>query len=149
MLVESTQVRDLLNLPTLNVMLEERRSDEEDKRSSVPPETYQFSQNPIPALVILLLGAMMSSHHQSTATSTMVHKQWGQLLTGAALSRAVTYVLIYLRPPITSLPSRPPTELLTSFGLMAGGLVFMSSVSPLCNLVADALIDDSSRRQTL
>src|SRR5690606_4088840 len=39
------------------------------------PDTYAFSANPIPALVIFLLGIMMSSHTQQSMISSMVHKQ--------------------------------------------------------------------------
>ncbi len=85
--------------------------------------------NPIPALVILLLGIMMSSHTQTDMVSSMVHKQWGNLLTGASFARGFTYVLTYLKPPRSIFPSRPPTELLTSFGLISGGIIFMASVS--------------------
>ena len=71
----------------------------------------------------------MSSHTQESMISGMVHKQWGTLLTGASVARALTYVLMYLRPPRDVMPSRPPTELLAAFGLVSGGVVFMASVS--------------------
>ncbi|KAK4124153.1 hypothetical protein N657DRAFT_378710 [Parathielavia appendiculata] len=93
------------------------------------PETYAFSTNPIPALVILLTGIMMSSHRQESMVSSMVHKQWGNLLTGASFARGLTYVVMWLRPPRSVFPSRPPTELLTSFGLISGGIIFMASAS--------------------
>ena len=83
--------------------------------------------NPIPGLIILLLGLMMSSHHQHSEVSTMIHKQWGTLFVGAALARGVTYLLTYLSPPTSILPSRPPTEFITSFCLISGGLLFMAS----------------------
>src|SRR5436190_5421525 len=82
----------------------------------------------MPALIVLLLGLMMSSHHQSSMVSTMVHKQWGMLLVGSSLARAVTYVLLYLDPPTSFLPSRPPSEVVTAFCLISGGLIFMLSV---------------------
>ncbi|GFF31084.1 uncharacterized membrane protein C3B8.06 [Aspergillus udagawae] len=91
------------------------------------PDTQGVSLNPMPALVILLLGMMMGSHHQTSMISTMVHKQWGNLLVGFALARAMTYVLLYLKPPTSYLPSRPPTEIVASFCLIAGGLIFMLS----------------------
>ncbi|RAL61993.1 hypothetical protein DID88_002482 [Monilinia fructigena] len=91
------------------------------------PKSYRFSMNPIPALVIMLLGMMMSSHHQHSMISTMIHKQWGTLLVGAAFARAATYVVFYLAPPTSVFPGRPPTEIITSFCLMAGGLIFMAS----------------------
>ncbi|KAK4099889.1 hypothetical protein N658DRAFT_497868 [Parathielavia hyrcaniae] len=93
------------------------------------PETYAISTNPIPALVILLTGIMMSSHTQESMVSSMVHKQWGNLLAGASYARGLTYVALWLRPPRSVYPSRPPTELLAAFGLMGGGVVFMASVS--------------------
>lgn len=83
--------------------------------------------NPIPALIVLLLGLMMSSHHQESMVSTMIHKQWGTLLVGAAFARALTYVIFYLAPPTSMLPGRPPSELITAFCLMAGGFIFMAS----------------------
>lgn len=93
------------------------------------PDTQGVSLNPMPALVILLLGMMMGSHHQESMVSTMVHKQWGNLLVGFALARGATYLLLYLKPPSSYYPSRPPTEIIASFCLVAGGLIFMLSVS--------------------
>ncbi|KAJ3528847.1 hypothetical protein NM208_g10017 [Fusarium decemcellulare] len=126
MLVESSRVRDLLNTTVQDVEPKHPYSDEEAHEQE-PPETYEFSLNPIPALVILLLGIMMSSHTQHTMISSMVHKQWGNLLLGASLARGLTYVLMFLKPPKSILPSRPPTELLAAFGLISGGIIFMAS----------------------
>jgi hypothetical protein len=126
MLIESISIRDLLNT-TVAEATQQVYDDEEREMVLEEPRTYSFSTNPIPALVILLLGIMMSSHTQQSMISSMVHKQWGNLLTGASFARGFSYVLTYLRPPTSVLPSRPPTELLTSFGLMAGGIIFMAS----------------------
>src|SRR5204863_704838 len=52
----------------------------------------------------------------------------GMLLVGSSLARAVTYVLLYLDPPTSFLPSRPPSEVVTAFCLISGGLIFMLSV---------------------
>lgn len=71
----------------------------------------------------------MSSHQQHSIMSSMIHKQWGDLLAGAAFARALTYVIFYLAPPTSIFPGRPPSELITAFCLMAGGLIFMASVS--------------------
>ena len=58
------------------------------------------------------------------------NKKWGMLLVGFSLSRAVTYLTMYISPPTSVLPSRPPSELVSSFCLVAGGLIFMASVRP-------------------
>ncbi|CAF3641591.1 unnamed protein product [Fusarium graminearum] len=99
----------------------------EDANEIKAPDTYELSLNPIPALVIMLLGLMMSSHTQHTMMSSMVHKQWGNLLIGASFARGLTYILMFIKPPTSVLPSRPPTELLTAFGLISGGIIFMAS----------------------
>ncbi|KAL2828964.1 hypothetical protein BDW59DRAFT_142599 [Aspergillus cavernicola] len=91
------------------------------------PNTQGVSLNPMPALVILLLGMMMGSHHQTSMVSSMIHKQWGNMLVGFALARGMTYVLMYLKPPTSYLPSRPPTEVVAAFCLISGGLIFMLS----------------------
>jgi hypothetical protein len=83
--------------------------------------------NPMPALVILLLGKMMSAHHQNSMLSTMIHSQWGSMFMGFALARALTYITLYIRPPTSYLPSRPPTEIVTAFCLVSGGITFMLS----------------------
>ncbi|KAI5460251.1 hypothetical protein BGZ63DRAFT_386828 [Mariannaea sp. PMI_226] len=126
MLIESVRVRDLLNM-TVDLPEANSHHNDEETGHSQPPDTYKFSLNPIPALVIMLLGVMMSSHTQHNMISGMVHKQWGNLLFGASCARGFTYVLMFLKPPKSSLPSRPPTELLASFGLISGGIIFMAS----------------------
>ncbi|KAI0206016.1 hypothetical protein F4808DRAFT_455507 [Astrocystis sublimbata] len=129
MLIESTHIRELLNTTTTEAVLShpDHAYNDEERAALEPPRQYEFSINPIPALVILLLGIMMSSHTQQSMISSMVHKQWGNLLTGASFARGFTYVLLYLKPPRSVLPSRPPTELLTAFGLISGGTIFMAS----------------------
>ncbi|KAL8973341.1 MAG: hypothetical protein Q9183_000034 [Haloplaca sp. 2 TL-2023] len=125
MLIESKTVRDLLNASLSPWNASQDQQPHKDQWS--PPKTYSFSLNPFPGLIILLLGMMMSSHHQHSMVSTMVHKQWGTLFVGFALARAVTYILTFLSPPSSYLPSRPPSELITSFCLVSGGLIFMAS----------------------
>lgn len=127
MLIESQSIRELLNVIILSSPAS--HLSQETRSRLAPPKTYPFSLNPIPALVILLLGIMMSSHEQNTMVSTMVHKQWGMLLVGFAFARAITYLLTYLSPPTSYLPSRPPSELISSFCLISGGIIFMASNS--------------------
>jgi hypothetical protein len=122
MLFESSRIREALN----NTILRSPAHNTRDENWQVP-KSQGVSLNPMPALIILLLGMMMGSHHQTSMTSTMVHKQWGNMLVGFALARGMTYVLMFLRPPTSYLPARPPTEIVAAFCLMAGGLVFMLS----------------------
>ena len=91
------------------------------------PKTYKTSLNPVPGLIIMLLGIMMSAHHQESMVSTMMHSQWGTLFVGFAMARAATYIILYIKPPTSYFPARPPSELVTAFCLTAGGLMFMFS----------------------
>lgn len=68
----------------------------------------------------------------------MVHKQWGTLLSGFSVARFLTYLLNYVRPPTSIYPSRPPTELVASFCLISGGLVFMASTKDIIHYMEDA-----------
>ncbi|KAF9701488.1 hypothetical protein EKO04_000860 [Ascochyta lentis] len=120
MIIESTKMRDLLNSAVVT-------SSQADDDSWHQPRQYNFSMNPMPALIILLLGKMMSSHHQASMLSTMIHSQWGSMFMGFALARCLTYIVMYIAPPTSYLPSRPPTEIITSFCLVAGGITFMVS----------------------
>jgi hypothetical protein len=123
MIVESTKMRDLLNSAVLSSHAQLNGHNE----SWQQPRQYRFSMNPLPALIIMLLGKMMSSHHQASMLSTMIHSQWGSMFMGFALARGLTYITLYISPPTSFLPSRPPTEIITSFCLIAGGITFMLS----------------------
>ncbi|KAF9635934.1 putative integral membrane protein [Lasiodiplodia theobromae] len=124
MLIESKKVRELLNAAMLSNRDSISHSADEKWEQ---PKTYRVSLNPMPGMVILLLGMMMGSHHQASMLSSMVHKQWGNMFVGFALARAATYMLLYLSPPTSFLPARPPTEIVSSFCLVAGGITFMVS----------------------
>lgn len=84
MLIESKKIRQLLN--TTIASTNNGRYDHDERWT--PPKSYPFSLNPFPALIILLLGTMMSSHHQASQLSAMVHKQWGTLFVGFALAKS-------------------------------------------------------------
>lgn len=146
MLVESTRIRSLLNTTVAEAVIDspEHVYRDEELHLLEQPETYKFSINPIPALVILLTGIMMSSHTQPSMISTMVHRQWGNLLSAASFARGFTYLVMFLKPPKSVLPSRPPTELLAAFGLISGGVIFMASVS--CFFLSPPLQYAQSRR---
>ncbi|KAI9888697.1 MAG: hypothetical protein M1814_006507 [Vezdaea aestivalis] len=126
MLVESTRIRNLLNT-AMSSFAQNRQVDSLDPEELQPPRTYQFSFNPFAALIIFLLGLMMSSHHQSSMMSSLIHKQWGMLLIGSSLARVATYIMLYVTPPTSIYPSRPPSELIASFCLISGGVIFMAS----------------------
>ncbi|KAH9845199.1 putative membrane protein, partial [Teratosphaeria destructans] len=142
MIIDSSSLRNLVNTP---VMVQKSRDEEladgmtsssrfgshEDASDAAQqweePKTYEFPLNPMPALVIMLLGMMMSAHKQNSMVSTMMHGQWGGLFTGFALSRAATYLLMYLKPPTSHFSARPPTELVAAYCLSFGGIMFMLS----------------------
>jgi Ni/Fe-hydrogenase subunit HybB-like protein len=122
MCIESTKMRELLNS---GVVASQAASLENE--SWRQPRQYRSSMNPLPALIIMLLGKMMSSHHQTSMVSTMIHSQWGSLFVGFALARLLTYITLYIAPPTSFLPSRPPTEIVSAFCLVSGGITFMIS----------------------
>ena len=137
MLVESRTIRTWLN--TSIEMLPERQDMHhgEVQATRRPPKTYAHSMNVLPGLIILLLGLMMSSHHQESMVSTMVHAQWGSLLVGFSLARGFSYIITYISPPISLVASRPPTELISSFCLISGGLLFMASTKDIVHMIED------------
>lgn len=124
-MVESKTIRDLM-MTTIQMAREERNPPQQAEEFA-EPEQWGISLNPIPALMICLLGIMMGSHHQASMVSTMLHTQWGNMFMGFSLARLATYAILYIRMPAGYLPQRPPTEVISSFCLMAGGLLFMLS----------------------
>lgn len=95
-------------------------------KASEPP-SYRGSFNPFPALVIGVTGAAMSAHAQTYLFQVQIHELWGRLLLAFSVLRCFTYFFVWLGPPRSILPSRPPTEALASFFLACGGLVFIFS----------------------
>ena len=138
MAVESKKVRSLLNTSVLVQREEIERvagTEHSESQGWQTPKNYATSVNPMPAVVIFLLGVGMSGHSQDLMTSSMVHKQWGQLFTGFAVARIATYVILYLQPPTSYFPSRPPTELISAFCLTCGGLIFMASTRDIIKML--------------
>jgi hypothetical protein len=139
MLIECDWIRNLLNTPVVVQKSQEgeqvrsfRYAEgalEESDKLWQEPKTYRTPLNPMPALTIMLLGMMMSGHHQTSMVSTMMHAQWGSLFTAFALARGATYILMYVKPPTSRYPSRPPSEIVAAFCLTSGGLLFMNSAA--------------------
>ncbi|KAI7158182.1 hypothetical protein KC349_g5046 [Hortaea werneckii] len=128
MMIESAWIREMFST---NVAVQEEEDEERAGASRnqlyTQPKSERFSMNPMPGLVVMVLGAAMSAHHQKSMVSTMMHAQWGTLFFVFGCARAATYVLVYLQPPTSHFTSRPPSELVSSFCLTAGGLLFMIS----------------------
>jgi hypothetical protein len=153
MMIESRAWRELTSAPT---WLQKEKDSNEGNDSGFKlvteplshsderwqrPSTYDIPLNPMPALTIMFLGMMMSGHHQSSMVSTMMHAQWGMLFTGFAVSRAVTYLMLYIKPPTSHYPSRPPSELIAAFCLTAGGILFMNSAHDSVAAIEDNGLD--------
>lgn len=111
-------------------------------RKLLSSKTYPMSFNPFPALTIFWTGILMSQHAQALPLSTAIHTQWGYLLAIGAVFRGITYMqyfVVYsqalarldggaeMNVDQLTLPSRPFTEIVASFCLISGGLVFMQS----------------------
>jgi len=86
-----------------------------------------YSPNPFPVFTIFWTGILMSQHAQASETSTMIHMQWGYLLSFGSFFRLLTFILLMLVPNKNLKPARPFTELITSFALICGGVIFMQS----------------------
>jgi hypothetical protein len=127
MLIESSLIRELLDAAITSAS--HTRGFGSSLDAWQQPKSYRHSLNPMPAIIIMLLGKMMSGHHQASVVSTMLHAQWGGLFAVGAVARGVTYIIMYLSPPTSYLPARPPSELVVAFCLISGGLIFMGSNS--------------------
>ncbi|EKM59411.1 uncharacterized protein PHACADRAFT_249882 [Phanerochaete carnosa HHB-10118-sp] len=123
MAIESKRVRRWLASSATAALPKASRSQE----AVAEPPSYIASFNPFPALCIGITGAAMAAHFQEYLFQVQIHQLWGNLLTAFAVLRCVTYFFLWLGPPRSILPSRPPTEALASFFLSCGGLVFQFS----------------------
>jgi len=121
--LESLRLRRWLSaMATASLIASNRNSD-----VVTEPASYGASFNPFPALVIGVTGAAMSAHAQTYLFQVQIHALWGYCLTGFAFLRCTTYFFVWLSPPRSILPSRPPSEALASFFLACGGLIFIMS----------------------
>ncbi|KAI0663195.1 hypothetical protein C8Q70DRAFT_931144 [Cubamyces menziesii] len=125
--IESKRIRRWLAAGATSAVPPSSRSQE----AVAEPPSYVGSFNPFPALCIGITGAAMSAHFQTYLFQVQIHMVWGYLLSGFAVMRCLTYFFLWLGPPRSILPSRPPTEALASFLLACGGLEFMFSTEEL------------------
>ncbi|KAI0722254.1 hypothetical protein C8T65DRAFT_628753 [Cerioporus squamosus] len=125
--IESKRIRRWLAAGATTALPPAGRSQE----AVAEPPSYVASFNPFPALCIGITGAAMSAHFQTYLFQVQIHMVWGYLLSGFAVMRCLTYFFLWLGPPRSILPSRPPTEALASFLLACGGLEFMFSTEEL------------------
>lgn len=82
--------------------------------------------NIMPALVVFFTGLLMSQHNQDSQFASDIHATWGYLFCVASIFRICTYLIMFLSPP-SRVPKRPPSEVLVSFSLISGALIFMMS----------------------
>ncbi|KAG8929418.1 hypothetical protein FRC01_004355 [Tulasnella sp. 417] len=99
----------------------------EERGEEMDVQPYRSSYNPFAALCIGVTGIAMAAHHQTYLFQVQIHVLWGTLLAAYTVARCLTYFFLWLNPPRSTTPSRPPTEALASFLLTAGGLAFISS----------------------
>lgn len=120
LIMESQGIRRLVNR-----LISTSKDDNEDDENS--GRLGHISINPIPAFIVFWTGVLMSQHEQAFPLSTMIHMQWGYMFCIGSLFRFGTYIIIFFKPPTSTVPSRPITEVITAFALLCGGLVFMQS----------------------
>ncbi|PVG02133.1 hypothetical protein CPB86DRAFT_780552 [Serendipita vermifera] len=119
-------------------------------QQSQPRTVSPKASNPLPALVIGVTGLAMSAHHQTYLFQVQIHALWGYLLVGFAICRCLTCFFEWVRPAhdtstsnssvnnkrhgngsgaggVVGKPGLPPTELVGSIFLGAGGFVFICS----------------------
>lgn len=109
---------------------------ENDDKLCVTPG---FSPNIFPVFTIFWTGLLMSKHAQPTQLSTDIHVQWGSLLTYGSFFRVFTFIWLSYAPTKGKdlfAPGKPLTELVTSFCLLCGGLVFMESTDQFIEALA-------------
>lgn len=134
MLIESNHIRDVLNTSVEVELLTRQLADDSSSHTHyvtdmefqaefqpflkplVNETSSAFSLNSLPALLVLLVGIMMSSHIQSSALGSMIHNGGGTFWQ-APLSPAVSIISCYtfhsqglpsrLARPLNCLPPLP------------------------------------------
>lgn len=96
-----------------------------------------YSPNPFPILTIYWTGIIMSKHEQASQLSTDIHVQWGNMFVIGCAFRFMSYLYCTFAPANTrslTQPTSPITEIIVSFALTCGGMVFMESCDPVVHL---------------
>lgn len=110
----------------------------QDQVSRIVKATPGYSPNPFPVLTIYWTGYLMSLHEQASKLSSTLHQQWGNLFVLACAFRIITYIYMTIapaNPKYLTKPLYPMTELLVSFGLICGGMIFIESCDPVVYLL--------------
>lgn len=105
---------------------------EETTTSRIVKASPGFSPNPFPIITVFWTGILMSKHEQASHLSTEIHTQWGNMFILGCGFRFLSYILLLVAPPEKN-PTKVPrsiTELIVSFSLLCGGLIFMESCDP-------------------
>ncbi|EJD54357.1 hypothetical protein AURDEDRAFT_79231 [Auricularia subglabra TFB-10046 SS5] len=89
----------------------------------------------VPGLIIIITGWAMSAHEQAQMISTRVHTMFGVALMGGGAARIVEICFVDGRPAATS-GWAEAWRMLTPFGLIAGGVLFMSATDEELRFVA-------------
>lgn len=112
---------------------QELQSNTNNNNNTIIKASPGFSPNPFPIVTIYWTGILMSKHQQASSLSTEVHVQWGNMFVLGCAFRFITYLMLMLNAKVPKdllRPSRPFTELVVSFSLLCGGLIFMELTDP-------------------
>ena len=105
----------------------------DETKSKIVKASPGFSPNPFPIITVFWTGILMSKHEQASHLSTEIHTQWGNMFILGCGFRFLSYILLLVAPPEKN-PTKVPrsiTELVVSFSLLCGGLIFMESCDPI------------------
>lgn len=136
-MLESSTIRNWISNPTRLLLPPSSSS-----QPMIEPAIHQFSFNPFPALVIGLVGYSMSTHHQMYQFQIDLHSLWGNLLILFSIFRILSYCFLYLRPPTSFLPTRPPTEAIASLFLTCSGVASVLSMEEITFFAMRNGLDD-------
>ena len=107
---------------------ENKREMNEEELDDIIVANPGYSVNVMGPFTIFWTGVLMSKHAQASPVSTAVHVQWGNMLTYGSPFRVFSMIYMMAFPAKkVGVPQRPFTELIASFCLLCGGLIFMQS----------------------